>query len=79
MVGSEGVQFYVSYQGTPTWATPKNTGQVHGPGTSWGLSTPVNIQPSNTSGWQLVRLTFKPGGTKSDFQIYNFWVDPRMH
>jgi hypothetical protein len=77
--GSEGVQFYVSYDGTATWNTPKNTGQVHGPGTSWGLSTPVNLQPSNASGWQIVKFTFIPGGNTSDFQIYNFYVDPRMH
>jgi hypothetical protein len=79
VVGSEGVFFYVSYEGTETWTKPKNTGQVHGQQTSWTLSDPVNVQPSNTSGWQLVRFTFVAGGKTSDFQIYNFWVDPRMH
>ena len=79
VAGSEGVQFYVSYAGTNTWNTPQNTGQVHGKQTSWTLSDPVNVQPSNTPGWQLVRFTFVPGGTRSDFQIYNFYVDPRMH
>ena len=76
VVGSEGVYFYVSYENTPTWLTPKNTGQVHGTGTAWTLSSPVNIQPSSVAGWQLARFTFIPGGTSSDFQIYDFYVDP---
>jgi hypothetical protein len=76
--GSEGVFFYVSYAGTSTWNNPKNTGQVHGTGTAWTLSGAVNVQPSNVIGWQLARFTFVPGGNTSEFQIYNFYVDPRM-
>jgi hypothetical protein len=78
VVGAEGVFFYVSYAGTDTWNTPKNTGQVHGQNTAWTLSTPVNLQPFNVSGWQPVRITLIPGGTKSDFQVYDLYVDPRM-
>jgi hypothetical protein len=78
VVGSEGVVFYVSYEGTNTWNNPQNTGQVHGQQTNWTLSDPVNVQPSNTPDWQLVRFTFVPGGTRSDFQIYDFYVDPRI-
>jgi hypothetical protein len=78
VVGGEGVQFYVAYAGTNTWNTPKNTGQVHGDHSDWTLSSPVNVQPSSTSGWQLVRFYFVPGGKTSDFQIYDFNVDPRM-
>jgi hypothetical protein len=75
-VGAEGVFFYVSYANTPSWNTPKNTGQVHGTGTATTLSDPVNLQPANTSGWQLARFTLVPGGTGSDFQVSEFWVDP---
>lgn len=78
VIGGEGVQFYVSYSGTATWDQPKNTGQVHGKQNSWTPSDPVNVQPSNVPGWQLVRFTFVPGGKSSEFQIYNFYVDPRM-
>ncbi len=78
VVGSEGVFFYVSYAGTSTWTTPKNTGQVHSQANLWTLSNPVNVQPSNVSGWQQVRFTFIPGGQHSDFEIYDFYVDPRM-
>ena len=77
VVGSEGVFFNVSYLGTNTANTPKNTGQVHGQQTSWTLSDPVNLQPNNTPGWQQVRFTLVPGGKTSDFQLYNFYVDPR--
>ncbi|MGN6816548.1 MAG: hypothetical protein ACTHK3_10775 [Solirubrobacterales bacterium] len=76
VVGAEGVFFYVSYAGTKTWTTPKNTGQVHGSGTAWTLSSPVNVQPEGSTGWQLVKFTLIPGGKTSDFQVYDFWVDP---
>jgi hypothetical protein len=76
VVGSEGVFFYVSYEGTSTWNTPKNTGQVHGANTAWTLATPVNLQPYNTFGWQPMRITLIPGGKTSEFQLYNLYVDP---
>ena len=76
--GSEGVFFYVGYEGTNTWAQPRNTGQIHGNGTAWTLVTPVNVQPSGVPGWQPMRITLVPGGTTSDFQVYNLYVDPRM-
>src|SRR4051794_18910260 len=78
VVGGEGVQFYVSYAGTSSWATPKNTGQVHGGAMKWQLATPINLQPSGAGGWQIVRFTYVAGGTKSRFQIDDVWVDPRM-
>ena len=78
VVGTDSVFFYVGYAGTSTWTTPKNTGQVHGTGTAWTLSSAVNLQPSSAAGWQLVRFTLVPGGKTSDFQVYNFYVDPRL-
>jgi len=76
VVGSEGVYFNVSYEGTKSWTTPKNTGQVHGNGTAWTLATPVNMQPGKVAGWQVVRLTLVPGGKTSDFQLYDLYIDP---
>jgi hypothetical protein len=79
VVGAEGVQFYVSYQGTQTWEQPQNTGQLHGQKNGWTVSNPVNLQPDHhTVGWQIVRFAFVAGGKTSDFQVYNFYVDPRM-
>ena len=76
--GTAGIQFYVSYAGTASWTNPKNTGQIHGASnTAWSLITPVNLQPSNTTGWQLVRLTLiAPPTTRVDSQLYNFYLDP---
>jgi hypothetical protein len=78
LAGSTGVHFSVSYEGTSSWGTPVDTGLVHGKQTNWTMSDPVSVQPANTTGWQLVRFTLVPAGTKSDYQIYNFWLDPRM-
>jgi hypothetical protein len=77
LVGSQGVQFYVSYEGTATWSTPKNTGQFHGNQTSWTLSGNINLQPNSIAGWQVVRFTYIGTGAGSDYQVYNFLVDPR--
>jgi len=79
VVGGDGVQFYVSYQGTRTWEQPQNTGQLHGQQNQWTASNPVNLQPDHhTHGWQIVRFAFVAGGRTSDFQLYDFYVDPRM-
>jgi hypothetical protein len=78
VTGSEGVSVYVSYAGTSTARNPQNTGQVNGNQTDWTLSDPVNLQPGSRPGQQQVRFTFSSGGTASDFQISNFWIDPRM-
>jgi hypothetical protein len=77
VVGAEGVAFSVSYVGTRTATAPQNTGDVHGSHNAWTLSNPVNLHPANGSAWQYVKFTFTPAGKTSDFQIYNFYVDPR--
>jgi hypothetical protein len=76
--GAEGVFFYVAYEGTNTWGNPRNTGQIHGNGSSWSAVTPVNLQPNNTAGWQPMQITLVPGGKTSEFQVYNLYVDPHM-
>jgi hypothetical protein len=79
VAGGDGVQFYVSYQGTRTWDQPQNTGQLHGQQNGWSASSPVNVAPDHhTVGWQIVRFAFVAGGKTSDFQLYDFYVDPRM-
>jgi hypothetical protein len=78
IVGSEGVHISVSYAGTKTADKPQNVGQVHGTQSDWTASNPFNVHPGNVPGWQLVQFTLTAGGKSSNFQIYNFWVDPRM-
>lgn len=76
--GSEGVHISVACAGTKTADKPKNVGQVHGTQSAWTTSNPFNVHPGNLPGWQLVQFTLSPGGKSSNFQISNFWVDPRM-
>jgi hypothetical protein len=78
-VGGDGVQVFVGYAGTKTEAQPQGSGQVHGNKTAWTTSPAFGIHPGNRTGWQLVRFTLVGGGRTSDFQIYDFYVDPRMH
>ena len=78
VAGSEGVYFYVSYEGTPTWEKPKNTGQIHGSGSAWTAAAPVNLQPEKIAGWQPMRITLIPGGKTSAFEIYDLYLDPRL-
>jgi hypothetical protein len=52
---------------------------VHGSKTAWTTSPAFRIHPGNKPGWQLVRFTLVGGGRTSDFQVYDFYVDPRMH
>jgi hypothetical protein len=78
-VGAQGVHIYVAYAGTKTAGQAQNVGQVHGQQSAWTLSNSFNIHPGNLPGWQLMRFTLVPGGTSSDFQVYDFYVDPRMH
>jgi hypothetical protein len=79
VVGAEGVQVLVAYAGTKTESSAQTVGQVHGLGSAWTLSNSLNIHPGALPGWQLVRFTFVPGGQRSDFEVYDFWVDPHMH
>ncbi len=76
--GSEGVFFSIQPWGSNGWANAQNTGQIHS--TGWGLSGEMNLN-NNVNSWELVRFAFRAGGNvanPSDFQMYNFWLDPRM-
>lgn len=76
VAGAQGVSFAVSYEGTPSWKNPHNTGQIHGNHTEWTLTTPVNMQPENVAGWQHARITLVAASGVSDYRLYNLYVDP---
>ena len=79
VIGGQGVAFYISYAGRRTWAKPQKTGQFHGRHGAWTPSTRINLLPSHRiEGWQIARFVFVGGGKRSDFQVYDFYVDPRM-
>jgi hypothetical protein len=78
VAGSDGAQFYVSYEGTKSWSSPKATGKVTGDKNgNWTVSSPVSLQPYKTEGWQRLRIILV-GGKASETQLYNLYVDPRM-
>ena len=77
--GWGGVRFAVSYQdpSTGNWSDPETTGWVSGGWNGWTLSNPVDIQPGDDPGWQLVQFTLTATSRGSnDSQLYNFYVDP---
>ena len=85
--GSNGgnVTFSVSYAGTSSASAPLKTGTFKTTGNqgvsgNWLLSQPADLQPSATvSGWQPMQIVLAPSGPKkSEFQICNLYVDPRM-
>jgi hypothetical protein len=76
--GSEGIQFTVSYKGSVSGLLPADTAQIRGGQGSWILSSPLSVQPGINSGWQIVRFGFQASGIASEFQLYDFFVDPRM-
>lgn len=55
----------------------QGTMQLRG-STAWSLSPPVNVLPGAVSGWHIMQFTYVAGGRTSDFQIYDFAVDPHM-
>ncbi len=83
--GSNGgkMDFAVSYAGTSSAITPQQTGTFKTTGNQgvsggWLLSAPSDMQPGSAPGWQPMQITLTPSGPKkSEFQIYNLYVDPR--
>jgi hypothetical protein len=83
--GSNGgeMDFAVSYAGTSSATTPQQTGTFkttsnQGVSGNWLLSAPADMQPGSAPGWQPMQITLTPSGPKkTDFQIYNLYVDPR--
>jgi hypothetical protein len=79
--GSEGVLVSLSYAGTSTATKPKYTGTVNGAQGSWAPSERFAVQPEiagSKEGAREVRFVFVAGGTSSDFQLFDLYVDPRM-
>jgi hypothetical protein len=78
--GSEGVEVFVSDRDTSAWGTPwtalADAGNANGGQGSWSPSDPINLPAPATSDWQLARFVFVPGGVTSEFQIYDFYLDP---
>ena len=76
VTGGGGVHAFVSYAGPTSWGKPRDGGSAHGKDGAWALSDPIHLQPGHAPGWQLVRFGLLPDGRNSEFQIYNFYIDP---
>ncbi len=76
--GTAGVNLFVSYLGL-TWGPLESGGTLSTTKTGWALSGVANIHPSSLIGWQLAQFTFVPSGYRSEYQLYNYYVDPKMH
>jgi hypothetical protein len=65
---------------TPHDLTTNTTlGTMQLPGSAkWSLTPPVNVLPGAITGWHIMQFSYVAGGKSSDFQIYDFGVDPRM-
>ncbi len=73
-----GVRVSVTYKKGKHSQKPSATGNIHGDGSDWVASRRFNVKPSHVTGWQLVRFTFAAEGQNTEFQLSNFYVDPRM-
>jgi hypothetical protein len=76
LFGGDDLSFQVSYWNANGWTDPHETSKVQGNGTRWSLSSPAQLQPANTPGWQIVRLTLVPDGAHSEFQLFDLELDP---
>lgn len=78
--GDEGVELYTSYRDLGSWGSnwtaPVDSGNANGAQDAWQPSDPLNLPAPSDSNWQLARFTLVAGGTTSEFQIYDFSVDP---
>ena len=63
----------VTYLGTKQ----KSGGFLSSTSSAWSLATPVDLNPSSTTGWQLAQFTFV-AANKGEYQLSNFYVDPKM-
>jgi hypothetical protein len=76
VTGNEGVQVSVSNNRTGGGAVGAGVLNPGQPG--WTVSDPVDTGASTAPGQQQVQFTFTAAGTSSEYQVYNFYVDPRM-
>jgi hypothetical protein len=77
--GSAGVSVSISYMGSSAWGPSQPTGTVTGINTGWTLPKAISIKQSAITGWQLAQFTFVAAGSSAEYQLSNFYVDPRLH
>jgi hypothetical protein len=79
--GTQGVQVYIQYS-NGTWGNPLAAGIVKNTYPGFNASKPIMLHSSTLVGVHLARFTLvgasNASGGKGEYQVYNFYVDPRM-
>ncbi len=76
------IGFSVSYAGTSSARHPLMTGKLKTTGNdgasgAWELADSVALDPASAPGWQLMKITLTPGGSRNEnFELYNLYLDP---
>jgi hypothetical protein len=81
IVADGDVTVSVSYAATKTALKPQTVGSVKGGRNAWALSSDVAIRPQlagKADGWRKVAFILTARSNHGDFQVDNFFVDPRM-
>jgi hypothetical protein len=75
--GTSGVATYVAYASLSggDWGWPSATGNVKYTWSGFGLSKPIMLHAGGLKGLHLARFTFT--AFDGEYQLYNFYVDPR--
>ena len=71
---SAGMTFYAS----PAGSTTLSGGMPVMSTPAWAVSAPVSVVPGSTAA-EMVQFTLVGGAKAATEQVYNLYVDPRMH
>jgi hypothetical protein len=81
LAGTQGVQVYIQYS-NGYWGTPLPAGIIKNTYSGFNASKPIMLHSPTLIGVHLARFTLVGAsnfsGSKGEYQVYNFFVDPRM-
>jgi hypothetical protein len=78
VAGSAGVSVSVAYLNDGPFSKPLTIATVTASGTTWAAPAAMNIHSKILTGPQQAQFTLTGTGSGSEYQLYNFYVDPRM-
>lgn len=80
--GSAGVNVYVLYNSSTQWGPSSFAADVNGYrffGSDWAVNRAFNILRNDLAHSSWARFVLVPQGAATEYQLSNFYVDPRMH
>ncbi|HZU40980.1 MAG TPA: hypothetical protein VE992_08000 [Solirubrobacteraceae bacterium] len=78
VAGRRGVALYVSFYEHGAWTRNVASGLVKGLHARWRASTPIMIHAASLKSQTPARFTLVGTGRRSSYDIYDFYVDPRL-